>query len=81
MGWKTSAYFRKITPLKHPEATLEKVELALQNKVQERVQGNGFRQVYGYLPEEDRYMRVILLPDGETIENAFYDRGYRGKRK
>jgi len=24
-----------------------------------------------------RYPRVVLLPDGETIHNAFFDRGYK----
>lgn len=27
--------------------------------------------------EEQRYLRVILLEDGETIHNAFFDRGFR----
>jgi hypothetical protein len=26
---------------------------------------------------DDRYLRVILLPDGETVHNAFFDRGYK----
>lgn len=26
---------------------------------------------------EGRYLRVILLPDGETVHNAFFDRGYK----
>jgi len=25
---------------------------------------------------EDRYLRVILLSDGETVHNAFFDRRY-----
>ena len=32
------------------------------------------------LPEqvmEGRYLRVILLPDGETVHNAFFDRRFR----
>lgn len=24
-----------------------------------------------------RYLRVVLLEDGETLHNAFFDRGYR----
>jgi hypothetical protein len=24
-----------------------------------------------------RYLRVVLLPDGETIHNAFFDRGFK----
>lgn len=26
---------------------------------------------------QDRYLRVILLPDGETVHNAFFDRRYK----
>lgn len=26
---------------------------------------------------QGRYLRVVLLPDGETVHNAFYDRRYR----
>jgi len=25
---------------------------------------------------ENRYLRVILLEDGETVHNAFFDRGF-----
>ena len=25
---------------------------------------------------EGRYLRVVLLPDGETVHNAFFDRRY-----
>ena len=25
----------------------------------------------------DRYLRVVLLPDGETVHNAFFDRNFR----
>lgn len=26
---------------------------------------------------ENRYLRVVLLPDGETVHNSFFDRGYK----
>jgi hypothetical protein len=26
---------------------------------------------------DNRFLRVILLPDGETIHNAFFDRGFK----
>ena len=26
---------------------------------------------------QDRYLRVVLLPDGETVHNAFFDRRYK----
>jgi len=31
------------------------------------------------LPEmNNRYLRVIVLDDGETVHNAFFDRGFKG---
>jgi hypothetical protein len=27
--------------------------------------------------QEGRYLRVVLLPDRETVHNAFFDRGLR----
>jgi hypothetical protein len=30
-----------------------------------------------YIPEEGRYLRVILLADGRTVHNAFFDRRFR----
>jgi hypothetical protein len=26
---------------------------------------------------EGRYLRVVLLADGETVHNAFFDRGFK----
>jgi hypothetical protein len=26
---------------------------------------------------ENRYLRVVLLPDGKTVRNAFFDRGFK----
>jgi len=26
---------------------------------------------------ENRYLRVVLLADGETVHNAFFDRGFK----
>ncbi len=30
-----------------------------------------------YIEEAGKYLRVILLEDGETIHNAFFDRSYK----
>lgn len=31
----------------------------------------------GYIPEKDRYLKVIVEPDGEEIVTAHWDRGFR----
>ncbi|MBV6494020.1 MAG: hypothetical protein LDLANPLL_02046 [Turneriella sp.] len=80
MDVKTTLYFDKVRPLKHPEITQAMVEAALENRLEERLQENDFRQVY-CRAENGKVMRVILLADGETLENAFYDRNYDKNHK
>ncbi|MGB6175236.1 MAG: hypothetical protein WBF43_02600 [Methylocella sp.] len=44
----------------------------------ECVQADGRVRRWAKIEEmEGRYLRVILLPDRETVHNAFFDRGYR----
>jgi len=33
------------------------------------------------IKEENKYLRVILLPDGETVHNAFFDRNFKEGEK
>jgi hypothetical protein len=33
------------------------------------------------VPELGRHLRVVTLADGETVHNAFPDRGYRENRR
>jgi len=40
------------------------------------VQSDGRIKKWGFIADVDRYLRVILLQDGETVHNAFFDRGY-----
>ena len=44
----------------------------------EHIQADGRIRRWGRVPEMgDRYLRVVLLEDGETVHNAFFDRGFR----
>ena len=44
----------------------------------EDVQADGRVRRWARIKEmEGRYLRVILLPDRETVHNAFFDRGYQ----
>lgn len=45
--------------------------------VAEKFQSDGRIQRWAFIPEEGRYVRVILLEDGETTHNAFFDRRFR----
>ena len=44
----------------------------------ERTQADGRIRRWGRIEEYGgRYLRVILLQDGETVHNAFFDRGFK----
>ncbi|KFI20452.1 membrane protein [Nitrosococcus oceani C-27] len=44
----------------------------------EYIQADGRIRRWARIEEmENRYLRVILLSDGKTVHNAFFDRGYK----
>jgi hypothetical protein len=46
--------------------------------VKETVQRDGRIRRWAPIREmENRYLRVVLLPDSETIHNAFFDRSFK----
>jgi hypothetical protein len=42
-------------------------------------QSDGRIRKWAWIPEAGKYIRVILLEDGETVHNAFFDRSYKEK--
>ncbi len=56
---------------------LEWIELARDAPVREYLQADGRIRRWAQIPEADgRFLRVVLLADGETVHNAFFDRGF-----
>ncbi|CAN5911260.1 hypothetical protein BH11GEM1_BH11GEM1_24440 [soil metagenome] len=50
---------------------------AVDSPVREVIQADGRIRRWAQIPEKDgRFLRVVLLADGETIHNAFFDRGF-----
>ena len=41
------------------------------------VQSDGRIKKWGHIKEMNKHLRVILLEDGETVHNAFFDRMYK----
>ena len=55
----------------------EWIERAIASPVKQMVQADGRIRCWVQIPEmENRYLRVILLEDGETVHNAFFDRRF-----
>ncbi|MBS3734866.1 MAG: hypothetical protein KGY99_08050 [Phycisphaerae bacterium] len=58
----------------------EWVARAVNSPISEQVQTDGRIRRWAKIPEAgERYLRVILLEDGETGHNAFFDRSFREK--
>ena len=55
---------------------LEWVQQAIEHPLRTEVQADGRTRNWTWVREENKYLRVILLPDGETVHNAFFDRDF-----
>ena len=56
----------------------EWIERVIKNPVKEIVQKDGrIRRWVSIQEMENRFLRVAILPDGETIHNAFFDRRFK----
>ena len=75
---KTTAYFAAVRA--RPDRgniELEWIQRAIDSPQHEEIQQDGRIRRWIQVPEmENRYLRVILLEDGETVHNAFFDRRF-----
>ena len=56
---------------------MEWIQHAVEHPVKEVIQQDGRIRRWAPIPEmKGRYLRVILLADGETVHNAFFDRSF-----
>ncbi len=57
---------------------IEWIQQVVEHPVKEVIQRDGRIRRWASIKELDgRFLRVILLPDGETVHNAFFDRSFR----
>ena len=50
---------------------------AIARPASEETQPDGRIRRWVWVEAESRFLRVILLPDGETVHNVFFDRDFR----
>lgn len=48
----------------------------IDNPISKEQQSDGRIRKWAMIDSEIKYLRVILLEDGETIHNAFFDRNF-----
>jgi hypothetical protein len=57
---------------------LEWIQQVISHPVKEVIQQDGRIRRWGPIQDmEGRYLRVILLSDGVTVHNAFFDRSFK----
>ena len=78
---KFSWYYVFTVMFRRPYLKDEWCELAITNPVRTEVQENGRIRHWAYISEIGKYIRVVTLPDGETVHNAFPDSGFREDKR
>ncbi len=76
---KTTQYFQ-YTRQRPDRAVIqdEWIERVIRNPLREEIQADGRIRRWARIAEmENRALRVILLEDGETVHNAFFDRNFK----
>lgn len=75
---KTTRYFEEQVLRKRPYLRREWCEEIIADPLKRQVQPNGRIRFWGIVKKlGGRVVRVVTLEDGETIHNAFLDRGFR----
>ncbi len=73
---KTTPYFEQKL-LERPEIQREWCVRVVQSPLKQIAQPNGRFSYWAVIPEfGDRILRVIILEDGETFHNAYFDRNF-----
>ena len=73
MNLKTTEYFRYIRTKPDRARILEEwIQAAVEHPIREQRQSDGRIRRWTFAESEGRYLRVILLGDGETVHNAFF---------
>ena len=75
---KTTAYFEAMRARPDRAGIRDEwIERACDLPLREHMQTDGRIRRWVQVPEAGgRFLRVVLLADGETVHNAFFDRGF-----
>lgn len=57
------------------------IEQVYYSPEREQTQTDGRKRKWGYIKEADKYLRIVVLDDGETVHNAFFDRDFIKMKK
>ena len=75
---KTTQYFDHVR--KRPDRSTirdEWIEFVITHPEKGETQSDGRIRRWARIADVGKVLRVILLPDGETVHNAFFDRSFK----
>jgi hypothetical protein len=79
---KTTQYFEYVR--KRPDRAAirdEWIRHVIERPEKTEVQSDGRTRKWARIAETGKVLRVILLEDGETVHNAFFDRSFKENKK
>ena len=77
---KTTEHFQYMRKRKDRAIIKEEwIEFVVNNPDKQEIQFDGRIRRWAKIEEVDKYLRVILLEDGQTIHNAFFERSFKGE--
>lgn len=82
MNWddlQTTRYFREQVLIKRPYLKIEWIQKVLNERKPSEIQEDGRLRYWTYIEGEKKFLRVVLLEDGMTVHNAFFDRDFKEK--
>ena len=78
---QTTRYFAEQVLRKRPYLSTSLIAAVLAAPLRQMVQADGRVRYWGRVLDDrdgqQRMLRVVTLEDGETVHNAFFDRGYQ----
>ena len=77
---KTTQYFDFVRLRPDRQAIRDEWILeVIKRPIRKIIQEDGRIRLWGRISTaEDKVLRVVLLPDAETVHNAFFDRSFKG---
>ncbi|MEI7824867.1 MAG: hypothetical protein WCI01_06175 [Chlorobiaceae bacterium] len=77
---KTTSYFNFTKNRSDRSGIREEwICFVVENPEKTVIQSDGRVKKWAYIEDAGKVLRVILLEDGETVHNAFFDRSYKEK--
>lgn len=77
MKLKFSIHFERDVLPKRPYLTEELLDGIINDPLRIENQDDGRIKVWGFSSEYNKYIRIVLLEDKETIHTAFFDRNFK----